>query len=138
MPFEFLDEAQEIETHSRARGSCNMSTSPSRGVTIEGSEHNTIMLSNGITLHLEDALLSSRSNRNLLSFQYVCRNGYHLETLNANKNDFLCITSYKNGIKTILEKFDANNSGLYCVQIKVIESYATMSQRLAKPNEFGL
>ena len=77
---------------------------------IEGSGHVTIMLSNGTTLHLEDALLSSRSNRNLLSFQDIRQNGYHLETLNANKNDFLCITSYKNGIKTILEKFEANNS----------------------------
>ena len=35
---------------------------------IEGSGHAIIMLPNGTTLHLEDALLSSRSNRNLLSF----------------------------------------------------------------------
>ena len=81
---------------------------------IEGFGHATIMLPNGTTLHLEDALLSSRSSRNLLSFQDIRRNGYHLETLNANKNDFLCITSYKNGIKTIHEKLEANNSGLYC------------------------
>ena len=50
---------------------------------------------------------------------------------------FFCITSYKNGIKTIHEKLEANNSGLYCAQIRAIESYATMSWRLVKPNEFG-
>ena len=55
---------------------------------IEGFGHATIMLPNGTTLHLEDALLSSRSNRNLLSFQDIRRNRYHLETLNAKKNDF--------------------------------------------------
>ena len=105
---------------------------------IEGFRQATIMLPNGTTLHLEDALLSNRSSRKLLSFQDIRRNGYHIETLNANKNDFLCITSYKNGIKNIHEKLEANNSGLYCVQIRVIESYATMSWRLVKPDEFGL
>ena len=105
---------------------------------IEGSGHATIMLPNGITLHLEDALLCSRSNRILLSFQDIRRNGYHLETLNVNKNDFLCITSYKNDIKTVHEKLEANNSRLYCVQIRAIESYTTMSWRLVKLVEFGL
>ena len=33
MPCEFLDGAWETEIHSRARGSCHVSTSPSRGVT---------------------------------------------------------------------------------------------------------
>ena len=105
---------------------------------IEGFGHATIMLSNSTTLHLENVLLSNRSYRNLLSFQDVRQNGYHLETLNANKNDSLCITSYKNGIKTIHEKLETNNSGLYCIQIRAIESYATMSWRLIKPNEFEL
>ena len=75
---------------------------------------------------------------NLLSFQDVRRNWYHLETLHENKNDYLYITSYKNGIKTIHEKLEANTSGLYCVQIRAVESYATMSWRLVKNDEFGL
>ena len=37
------------------------------------------MLPNGTILHLEDALLSSRSNKNLISFQDVRQNRYHLE-----------------------------------------------------------
>ena len=44
-----------------------------------------IILPNGITLHLKDVLLSSRSKKNLLSFQDVRRNGYHFETLNVEK-----------------------------------------------------
>ena len=33
MPCESLDGAWKIETHSRVRGGCHMSTSPDRGVT---------------------------------------------------------------------------------------------------------
>ena len=33
---------------------------------------------------------------------------------------------------------EANNSGLYCVQIRAIESYATMSWKLVKLDEFKL
>ena len=85
------------------------------------------MLPNGTTLYLEDALLSSKSKINLFNFQDVRQNGYHPETLNADKSDYLYLISYKNGIKTIHEKLEANNSRLFCVQIRAIESYATMS-----------
>ena len=105
---------------------------------IKGSEHATIMLPNGTTLYLEDALLSSRSKINLFNFQDVRQNGYHPKTLNADKSDYLYLISNKNCIKTIHEKLKANNSGLYCVQIRAIESYATMFWRLVKLDEFGL
>ncbi|EOY09142.1 Uncharacterized protein TCM_024537 [Theobroma cacao] len=62
---------------------------------IDGSENATIVLPNGTTLHIKDALLSSRSKRNLLSFKYVRHNGYHLETIYEQNKECLCITSYK-------------------------------------------
>ena len=94
---------------------------------IDGSGNATIMLPNGTTLHIEDALLSAKTKRNLLSFKDVPRNGYHLKTINENDIDCLYITSYKMRIKIIYEKLIASNSGLYCVFIRVIESNATIS-----------
>ena len=40
------------------------------------------MLPNGIRFHINDALYSNKSRRNLLSFRYICRNVYHIETMN--------------------------------------------------------
>ena len=93
---------------------------------IVGSENATIMLSNGTILHIEDALLSTKTKRNLLSFKDVHHNGYNLETIIEADIDCLCIISYKIGIKTIHEKIKALISRLYCVPIRAIESYANV------------
>ena len=105
---------------------------------IKGSENTMIILPNSTTLHLKDALLSSRSKKNLFSFQDARCSGYHLETLNADNIDSLCIISYKMGIKTIHEKLETSNWGLYYVPIRYIKSDATMSWKLVNPDEFGL
>ena len=93
---------------------------------MDGSRNTTIMLSNGITLHIKDAMLSTKTKRNLLSFKDVRCNGYHLETIIEDDIDSLFIISYKMGIKTIHEKIKASISGWYCVPIRAIESYASM------------
>ena len=105
---------------------------------IDGSGNATIMLPNGTILHIEDALLSTKTKRNLLSFKDVRRNGYTLETIIEADIDCLCIIYQKMGIKTIHEKIKASISGLYYVPIRAIESYATMSWKLINPDEFGL
>ena len=105
---------------------------------IDDSGNAIIMLSNGTTLHIEDALPSTKTKRNLLNFKNVRCNGYHLETINENDIDCLCIISYKMGIKTIHEKIKTSISGLYCVPIRAIKSYANMSWKLINLDEFGL
>ena len=105
---------------------------------INGFGNATIMLPNGTTLHIEDALLSTKMKRNLLSFKDVRHNGYHLETIIEDDIDYLCIISCKMGIKTIYEKIKASISRLYCVPIRAIESYANMSWKLINPDEFRL
>ena len=97
---------------------------------INGSGNATIMLPIGTTLHIEDALLSTKTKRNLLSFKDVRHNGYHLETINENDIDYLCIISYKMDIKTNHGKIKASISGLYCVPIRTIESYVNISWKL--------
>ena len=79
---------------------------------IDGSENATIMLPNGIILHIEDALLSTKTKRNLLNFKDVRRNGYNLKTIIEADIDCLCIISYKMGIKTIHEKNKSFNFGI--------------------------
>ena len=42
------------------------------------------------------------------------------------------------GLKTIHEKLEASSMGLYCVMIKAVETYSTISWRLINPDQFGL
>ena len=51
------------------------------------------MLPNGTKLCIDDALYSSKSRRNLLSFKDICYNSYHIETNNECSENFLYITS---------------------------------------------
>ena len=50
--------------------------------SIEGSGRANIMLPKGTRFHINDALYSSKSTRNLFSFKDIRRNGYHIETMN--------------------------------------------------------
>ena len=60
----------------------NVSTISGTTNLIEGSEKANIMLPNGIRFHINDALYSSKSTRNLFSFKDIYRNGYRIETMN--------------------------------------------------------
>ena len=104
----------------------NVHTISSPVEMIDGSGNATIILPNGTTLHIEDVLLSTKTKKKLLNFKDVRRNGYHFETILEDDIDCLCIISYKMGIKTINEKIKASISGLYCVPIRAIESYANV------------
>jgi hypothetical protein len=54
---------------------------------IEGSRRAYIFLPEEIKLIINDALYSSKSRRNLLSFKDIRRNGYHIETKTENNID---------------------------------------------------
>ena len=105
---------------------------------IDGFGNATIVLPKGTILHIENAFLSSRSKRNLLSFKDVRRDGYHVETIYEQNKEYIGITSYKMGLKTIHEKLEASSMGLYCVMIKAVETYSTISWRLVNSYQFGL
>ena len=97
---------------------------------IDNLRNATIVLPNGTILHIEDTFLSSRSKRNMLNFKDVRCNGYHIETIYKQNKEYIGITSYKIGLKTIYEKLKASSMGLYCVMIKATETYAIVSWRL--------
>ena len=60
----------------------NVSTISGTTNLVEGSGIANITLPNGTRFHINDALYSSKSRRNLLSFKDIRRNGYHIETMN--------------------------------------------------------
>ena len=60
----------------------NVSTISSTTNLVEGSGRANIILPNGTRFHINDALYSSKSRRNLLGFKDICRNGYHIKTTN--------------------------------------------------------
>ncbi|KAM1990404.1 hypothetical protein ACFX15_031673 [Malus domestica] len=90
---------------------------------IEGYGKARIMLLNGTSLNIFEALYSPRSGRTLLSFKDIRDNNYHAETHIENGVEFLCITSYKYGQKHILEKIERIPSGLYTMTIHPIECH---------------
>ena len=80
----------------------NLSTISGPADLIEGSGRANIMLSRGTTFMITDALFSSRSRRNLLSFKDIRRSGYHIETKDEDNTEYLYITNVVSGRKQIL------------------------------------
>ena len=87
------------------------------------------MLPNGTRYHINDALYSRKSTKNLLSFKDIRKNRYHIETMNKGNKESLYITSIIYGEKIVAEKLLTFSSELYHTTIKLIESYAIMNQK---------
>ena len=116
----------------------NVSTKSSTANLIEGFRRVKIMLPNGTRFHINDALYSRKSTRNFLSFKDIRRNGYHIETINEGNTEYLYITSIIYGKKRIMEKLLAFSSELYHTNIKSIESYVVVNQKLNDLKTFVL
>jgi len=120
------------------RRKANVTTISSNLKLIEGSERATIFLPKGTKLVKEDALFSSKSPRNLLSFKDFRRNGYHIETLNEMNIEYLGITKYVSGQKYILEKLPTRSSGLYYAEMSTIKAHSIVNQKFTDLNTFVL
>lgn len=114
----------------------NVSTISGTSNLIEGHGKALIMLPNGTKIHVQDALFSTRSNRNLLSFKDIRLNGYHIETTNEANKEYLCITSVVSGKKQVLEKLPSLSSGLY--HTILIESHVVSHPKTSDPGVFKL
>ena len=98
---------------------------------IEGFRRAIIILPNGTKLCIDDALYSSKSRRNLLSF-----NGYHIETNNEGNEEFLYITSIVSGQKLILEKLHIFFFELYYITMRTVETNVAIHQKYLDPKGF--
>ena len=103
---------------------------------IEGSGRAYIVLPNGTKFCIDDALFSSQSRRNLLSFKDIRRNGCHIETINEDDKEHLLITKIISSQKLVLEKLSALSSGLYYTKMRTIESHVVMHQKCIDPKIF--
>ncbi|GAV62110.1 hypothetical protein CFOL_v3_05634, partial [Cephalotus follicularis] len=101
----------------------NVGTISGTSDLIEGSGMTNFVLSNGTQMRITDALYSTKSRRNLLSFKDIRLNGYHIETTNENGKEYLYITGNAFGRMQILEKLPELSSGLYIMKIGAIESH---------------
>ena len=67
-----------------SRMKANVNTISGTANLIEGSGRAIILMPRGTKIIIDDALLSTKSKRNLLSFKDIRRNGYHIETIDEN------------------------------------------------------
>ena len=80
----------------------NMSTISGTSNLIEGSRRANIMLLKGTRFHINDALYSSKSTINFLSFKDIRRNRYHIETMNDGNKECFYITFIVYGKKLVV------------------------------------
>ncbi|CAA7024739.1 unnamed protein product [Microthlaspi erraticum] len=99
---------------------------------IEGSGRAYIVLPMGTKLEISDALYSPKSNRNLLSFKDIRKNGYHIETMSEGDVEYLHITSNTQGSKKIVERLPAFSTGLYHTNISTIEANVVVNQKFTE------
>ncbi|KAL1073296.1 hypothetical protein V6Z11_D11G212200 [Gossypium hirsutum] len=92
---------------------------------IEGSGRAIILLPKGPKFVIDDALYSTKFQRNLLSFKDIRLNGYHIETMNEKNIEYLYITNVKCGKKYVLERLLAFSSGLHYTHISAIKTHVT-------------
>ena len=70
-----------------------------------GSGKATITLPMGTQIEIKEALLYPESTRTLLSFRDIRANGFHVETIEENGKEYLCIIKYGEYDKEVIEKF---------------------------------
>ena len=80
---------------------------------IEGFGKVNFIFSRGTKFTISNALFSSKSKRNLLSFKDIRQNGYHVETNNKNNIEYLYIIFSVLHEKRILKILFAFSFGLY-------------------------
>jgi len=102
---------------------------------IEGSGKAIFQLPNGTKFIIKEALLSTKSRRNLLSFKDIRSNDFHIETTNENNIEYLYITTTVSREKRILEKLPALSSGLYFTRISTIETYVVVNQKFTNSKD---
>ena len=114
----------------------NVSTISGSSNLIEGSGRATVLLHGGTRMHIDDALYSTKSHRNLLSYKDIRRNGYHIETIEEENKEYIAITSMVDGNKCYLEKLPSISSGLYYTFISTIESHSIINSKFMDRDRF--
>ncbi|KAJ9539494.1 hypothetical protein OSB04_032227 [Centaurea solstitialis] len=105
---------------------------------IDGFGKAHVLLPGGTNLKIENALYSPKSQRNLLNFKDIRKNGYHIETMDEGESEYLLITNISSGKKNVLEKLSMYSSGLYYTKILAIETNMVINQKFIDRENFTL
>ena len=76
-----------------------------RDTVIVGTGRAIFTLPGGTQVTIEDALLYPDSSRTLISFRDIRKNGFHIETHEDNKAEFLLFTKITDMASKFLKKF---------------------------------
>ena len=120
----FTNLIMERSSISTVSGSINL---------IEGSGRAIVVLRGGTKFIINDALFSTKSKRNLLSFKDIRQNGYHVKTATENNMEYLYIVSNET---CILERLPAVFSGLYYMSIRTLEVNVILNPKFNVAKEF--
>ena len=85
-----LRKIKYFQTLTKREG--NVLTIVGRDAMIVGSGHATIILPMGTQIVIEKALLYPDSTRTLLSYRDIRKNGFHVETHEESKEEYLLFT----------------------------------------------
>ncbi|KAJ9556932.1 hypothetical protein OSB04_011546 [Centaurea solstitialis] len=116
----------------------NISTISGAVNIIEGFGKAHVLLPGGTNLKIENALYSPKSQRNLLNFKDIRKNGYHIETMDEGESEYPLITNISSGKKNVLEKLSMYSSGLYYTKISAIETNMVINQKFMDRENFIL
>ena len=97
----------------------NVGTISSSSKLNEGSKRANLSLAGRTKFYINNALYSTKSQRNLLSFKDIRRNGYRIKTTNEGNIEYLYITSMISSTKCIPEQLPAFSSSFYYMYISI-------------------
>ena len=117
-----LRELKYFQTLKKMNG--DILTIAGRDTVIVGTGRAICTLPGGTQVTIEDALLYPDSSRTLISFRDIRKNGFHIETHDDNKEEYLLFTKDYGYGKQVLEKIPSLSSGLYYTYIKPVEHVA--------------
>ena len=117
-----LREMKYFQTLKKTNG--DILTIAGRDTVIVGTGRAIFTLPSGTQVTIEDALLYPDSSRTLISYRDIRKNGFHIETHEDNKEEYLLFTKDDGYGKKVHEKIPSLSSGLYYTYIKPVEHVA--------------
>ncbi|KAJ9541050.1 hypothetical protein OSB04_027556 [Centaurea solstitialis] len=101
---------------------------------IEGIGMAHFLLPNGTNFLINNALFSPKSNRNLLSFNDIYLNGFHIRTITLGDKKYMFIVDKDH----VLEKLPILPNGLHYTYINVVETNMVVKEKYFDPTVFSL
>nr|GEU53426.1 hypothetical protein [Tanacetum cinerariifolium] len=114
------------------KGTINTISSPTN--LVDGVRKANVVLPNGTQLLIENALFSSKSKRNLLSFRNIYHNGYDTQSRTIGNKNYLLIMDENQAFETL----PMLRCGLHYTHINVPQAHMAVKEKYYDPGIFSL